>query len=138
MELLCKVQNYAWGKKGSKSKVATLVSNVDKDFKLKEDVPYAELWMGTHVNAPSIVRETGEKLSSVISNHPEYLGEKVSKLFDNELPFLFKVLSVEKALSIQAHPTKVIFIKYEHSNSINTQLLVGTCKGTPHEIPRHL
>ncbi|XP_018568239.1 mannose-6-phosphate isomerase [Anoplophora glabripennis] len=115
MELLCKVQNYAWGKKGSKSKVATLISNVDKDFKLNEDVPYAELWMGTHINAPSIVKETGEKLSSVISNHPEYLGEKVSNLFDGELPFLFKVLSVEKALSIQAHPSK------EHAKELHAK-----------------
>ena len=108
MELTCKIQNYAWGKKGSKSKVGTLYSNVNKDFELEEDVPYAELWMGTHVNGPSIVKEDGETLASLIFKHPEYLGEKVAELFNNELPFLFKVLSVEKALSIQAHPSKVI------------------------------
>ena len=34
------------------------------------------------------------------------LGEEVAKRFDNKLPFLFKVLSINKALSIQAHPTK--------------------------------
>lgn len=108
MELSCKVQNYAWGKKGSDSKVATLISNVDKNFKINEEVPYAELWMGTHINAPSIVKESGENLSCLLSKHPEYLGEKVARLFNNELPFLFKVLSVNKALSIQAHPSKVI------------------------------
>ena len=54
------------------------------------DTPYAELWIGTHPKGPSKVK-TGEMLSDVI-------GE--------ELPFLFKVLSAGKALSIQAHPDK--------------------------------
>merc|ERR1719223_2038612 len=54
------------------------------------DTPYAELWIGTHPKGPSKVK-TGEMLSEVI-------GE--------ELPFLFKVLSAGKALSIQAHPDK--------------------------------
>ena len=43
--LKCPSQNYAWGKKGSQSLVAQL-SNQD----IKEEVPYAELWMGTHPN----------------------------------------------------------------------------------------
>ncbi|KAJ8984387.1 hypothetical protein NQ317_003535 [Molorchus minor] len=106
MELKTKIQNYAWGKMGSSSKVATLYKNVNNDFNIDENTPYAELWMGTHVNAPSVVKQTGESLASVISKNPKHLGEKVMKIFNNELPFLFKVLSVNKALSIQAHPTK--------------------------------
>ncbi|KAJ8926433.1 hypothetical protein NQ314_021221 [Rhamnusium bicolor] len=106
MELRCKIQNYAWGKKGSNSKVAALYSNVNKEFKIEESIPYAELWMGTHVNGHSVVKENDATLASFIYEHPEYLGEKVANLFNQKLPFLFKVLSVNKALSIQAHPSK--------------------------------
>ena len=54
------------------------------------DTPYAELWIGTHDKGPSML-ETGESLRDAIGN---------------DLPFLFKVLSAGKALSIQAHPDK--------------------------------
>ncbi|CAH1984664.1 unnamed protein product [Acanthoscelides obtectus] len=106
MELVCKIQNYEWGKIGSQSKVALLFKNANEDFTIDESKPYAELWMGTHVNGPSCERNTGQPLSEIIAKHPEYLGEKVAKDFNKELPFLFKVLSVNKALSIQAHPSK--------------------------------
>lgn len=106
MELSCKVQQYDWGKRGSESAVAQLLKKGNGDVKIDESKPYAELWMGTHVNAPSIVKETGELLSDYIEKNPNVLGEKVAKIFDNQLPFLFKILSVNKALSIQAHPTK--------------------------------
>lgn len=106
MELQCKVQNYEWGKRGSASKVAQLQKGANRQFEIDQSLPYAELWMGTHVNAPSVVKSTGNPLADVITQHPEYLGEEVLKQFQ-ELPFLFKVLSVNKALSIQAHPSKV-------------------------------
>lgn len=53
------------------------------------DLPYAELWMGSHVNCPSLLEKGGEKVSL-----REHLGEAQA------LPFLFKVLSVDKVLSI--------------------------------------
>ena len=34
------------------------------------------------------------------------LTSEISKIYDDDLPFLFKVLSVRIALSIQAHPDK--------------------------------
>lgn len=43
--------------------------------------------------------------------HPEALGPKLVAKFGTDLPFLFKVLSVEKALSIQAHPDKELAAK---------------------------
>lgn len=107
MELLCKVQKYDWGKKGSTSLVAKLCDHADKNFKIDENTPYAELWMGTHVNAPSVLKVTGETLDTFIKSNPHCLGSDTAKVFNNQLPFLFKVLSVNKALSIQAHPTKV-------------------------------
>lgn len=105
MELECKVQNYEWGKLGLDSKVAQLQKGANPDFLIDDKVPYAELWMGTHVNAPSVVKCSKEKLSDLIAAHPEFLGDQVLNYF-GELPFLFKVLSVNKALSIQAHPSK--------------------------------
>lgn len=108
MELDCKIQNYEWGKLGLHSTVALLYKNTHSEFCVKDDMPYAELWMGTHPNGPSTIKGTGKALASVIQEKPMLLGTEVLKHFGTELPFLFKVLSVNKALSIQVHPNKVI------------------------------
>ncbi|XP_023326981.1 mannose-6-phosphate isomerase [Eurytemora carolleeae] len=113
MELTCAVQEYAWGKLGQKSQVAKFAPAACKDFMLDESKPYAELWMGVHPNGPSVIAETGETLAEYISKNPDCLGSKVSEKFQGQLPFLFKVLSVNKALSIQAHPAK------EHAESLH-------------------
>ncbi|EFA01794.1 mannose-6-phosphate isomerase [Tribolium castaneum] len=105
MELNYKIQTYAWGKKGRGSKVANLHSNVNKNFKIDDNSPYAELWLGTHVNGPSSLKN-GEPLANLIAKRPDYLGANVRKVFGDQLPFLFKVLSVNQALSVQAHPSK--------------------------------
>ncbi|KAK1943534.1 Mannose-6-phosphate isomerase [Phytophthora citrophthora] len=98
-ELQCVAQSYAWGKSGLESSVAQLKEAGDESFKADAATPYAELWMGTHPNGPSkVLREDGE---------PQLLSDWISSLRANEtgdLPYLFKVLSVRKALSIQAHP----------------------------------
>jgi len=63
--------------------------------------------MGTHPSNPSIVKSTSTPLSKVLASNPSLIGDKVSQKFGNhELPFLFKILSIHKALSIQAHPDK--------------------------------
>ena len=115
------MQNYAWGKLGLESAVARLHAQKNK---VDETSPYgkalspspspspspslistpspspsctrvAELWMGTHPNGPSrVVGETGAASATL----KEHIGAG--------LPYLFKVLSVNKALSIQAHPDK--------------------------------
>lgn len=106
MELKCSVQSYDWGKRGTESTVATLVKAANPDFILDESKPYAELWMGTHINGPSYVKESNETLDDYIKEHDEVLGQQVKDNFGMGLPFLLKVLSVNKALSIQAHPNK--------------------------------
>lgn len=73
---------------------------------VQEDTPYAEFWMGTHDSGPAYVAETGLTLKDLIRENPSLVGEKVVKTWGPDLPFLFKVLSVAKALSIQAHPDK--------------------------------
>ena len=77
--------------------------------------------MGTHPSCPSYTRPADGKppcrttLSEYLSQHKELLSDKViahykidpSRAKDKSvLPFLFKVLSVGKALSIQAHPDR--------------------------------
>ena len=106
MELKCAVQEYAWGKIGSGSKVAALAKSSLADFEINPDSTYAELWMGTHPNGPSTLLKTNQSLAEYIQDQPDVLGEECRKQFDDNLPFLFKVLSVNKALSIQAHPNK--------------------------------
>lgn len=101
MELLGNVKTYDWGKLGSSSKVATLAAIVDKAFVADEDQPYSELWMGDHVSGPSKLKATGESLSDYVAKNPAAVGGMQS------LPFLLKVLSIRKALSLQVHPNKV-------------------------------
>ena len=72
--------------------------------------PYAELWIGAHAKAPSMVEtESGqEPLDQFIAETPEaILGPAVCTHFNRRLPYLFKILDVHKMLSIQAHPTLV-------------------------------
>lgn len=107
MEIETVIQKYDWGKRGKESLVAQLYKNVHPDAEIRDDIPFAELWMGTHPNGPSVIRETGQTLSEFIAKHPQCLGDEVRKVFGNQLPFLFKVLSINKALSVQVHPSKV-------------------------------
>ena len=97
---------YAWGKIGTKSLAAEFAANGrPDDFCVDGTAPYAELWMGTHPNGPSVIKGQGS-LADYIGKNPSLLGENSRKVFGDTLPFLFKVLSVNKALSIQAHPDK--------------------------------
>ena len=115
-KLDCGVQKYSWGRKGNDSKVAVYKQAQDESFQLNDVQAYAELWMGTHSNCPSKIEITKHEpvlLSDYIKqNANQALGASVNSHFyssnnaNGDLPFLFKVLSINQALSIQAHPTK--------------------------------
>ncbi|KAF4646444.1 hypothetical protein FOZ61_005861, partial [Perkinsus olseni] len=98
------IQNYAWGKMGSTSKVALLAKEGDHtgSFKIDESKPYAELWMGDHPNGVCHMAEGGETIHAWLATTEgkEFLGSV------KQLPYLFKVLSIRLALSIQSHPDK--------------------------------
>ncbi|OCF45602.1 mannose-6-phosphate isomerase, class I [Kwoniella heveanensis CBS 569] len=102
------VQSYDWGKKGSASLAAQLGEvSVDR-FQIEEDKTYAELWMGTHPTLPSKL-DSGSLLKDHLAQNQSLIGDKIIDKFeagDGSLPFLFKVLSIGTALSIQAHPDK--------------------------------
>lgn len=69
---------------------------------------YAEFWMGSHIGDPSHLHDSVDKMSlqDWIASHPEAIGKLPETLqtWKNTLPYLFKILSVGSALSIQAHP----------------------------------
>lgn len=62
--------------------------------------------MGTYPDLPSLVLETGQDLQDVLDEHSgELIGEAViSKFGHTNLPYLPKVLSIDKALPLQLHP----------------------------------
>lgn len=95
-----KIQNYAWG---SSSSIHELFG-----FENESQQPQAEVWMGTHPKGCSMVifDQHPMPLSELInSNKSAYLSSDIAQKFD-DLPFLFKILAVDKALSIQVHPNK--------------------------------
>ncbi|EKM52726.1 uncharacterized protein PHACADRAFT_198773 [Phanerochaete carnosa HHB-10118-sp] len=107
------VQQYDWGKKGSASLAARLSYNaLGLDFPVELDSPYAEIWMGTHQNGPvHLFDDPIKSLHDVISSNPKiYLGDTLVKKWKGEthVPFLFKVLSIEKALPLQVHPDRAL------------------------------
>lgn len=62
--------------------------------------------MGTHPSNPSKDLQTGRTLLDLVQDNQALMSQSISKRYDQKLPFLFKVLSINKALSIQAHPNK--------------------------------
>jgi mannose-6-phosphate isomerase len=93
------IQEYAWG---SCTAIPELMGQPSPAAR-----PQAELWMGTHPKAPSLVAtENGwESLADLIHDRPmEILGKRVAEKYHGKLPYLFKVLAAAEPLSIQAHP----------------------------------
>jgi len=87
--------------------------------------------MGTHPNGPAhLFSSPSRPLSSLLSTNPQsYLGQSLLSKFPNtsthrpqhtdpELPFLFKILSIAKALPLQAHPDKALA---EHLNAKDSE-----------------
>lgn len=101
--------------------------------KFNENDFYAEYWMGTHEQGSSIVignLELPKKLDSIeilekddidkidfpklekkmiIDNKGLFIESKeLNNVLGKRLPFLFKLLTIGKALSIQAHPDEIL------------------------------
>lgn len=105
MNRICLIKNeileYPWGSEGF---IPELLG-----IKPSHNRPQAEMWMGAHKKAPSMVVVDNRliPLNRLIEEHPDdILGKSVSEKFFEEMPFLFKVLSASRPLSIQAHPDK--------------------------------
>ncbi|KAI4139092.1 MAG: hypothetical protein LQ341_004362 [Variospora aurantia] len=95
------------GKVGHDSAAAKYAAATETgDFSIESEKPYAELWMGTHPSLPSKDVETQRSLLDLVRDNRALLSTEISRKYGEKLPFLFKVLSIRKALSIQAHPNK--------------------------------
>jgi mannose-6-phosphate isomerase len=95
--LMNTVRHYPWG---SRTVIPELLGEQSP-----ADRPYAELWMGAHPDAPSVLSD-GTPLDKAIETAPAaLLGADVQERFGARLPFLMKVLAAEQPLSLQAHPT---------------------------------
>ncbi|WP_329484682.1 mannose-6-phosphate isomerase, class I [Kribbella sp. NBC_01484] len=91
------IRDYAWG---SRTAIPEL-TGVEPDGK-----PQAELWMGAHESAPSVL-PSGDSLYDVVSAGPsDVLGEETAERFEGRFPFLAKLLAAAQPLSIQAHPSR--------------------------------
>jgi mannose-6-phosphate isomerase len=91
------IRDYAWG---SQTALPELLG-VEPDGK-----PQAELWMGAHESAPSVL-PSGDTLYDVVSADPAaVLGAETAERFEGRFPFLAKLLAAAQPLSIQAHPSR--------------------------------
>lgn len=99
------IQHYAWGSKDRNAYIPRLLG-----IKPERGIPYAELWMGTHPKAPSLILDPDRgpvMLSDWIKAAPaERLSQNRSRHFSDMLPYMLKILSSAQPLSIQAHPDK--------------------------------
>ncbi|PSU61804.1 mannose-6-phosphate isomerase, class I [Photobacterium phosphoreum] len=94
------IQDYAWG---SVTSIEQLFAMPNLDQK-----PQAEMWMGAHANGCSVITVNGEavRLADFIATDPDAIIGAATQAKFAELPYLFKVLAAEKALSVQVHPSK--------------------------------
>jgi mannose-6-phosphate isomerase len=94
------VRRYAWGSD----------SDIPEFLGVSSDGgPQAEMWMGAHPGDSSrVVRDGATRtLEAVIAASPEAeLGADVARAYGGRLPFLLKVLSAARPLSLQVHPDK--------------------------------
>ena len=75
--------------------------------------------MGTHPSNPSKDVTTKRTLLDLVQDNQSLLSTEISEKFGFKLPFLFKVLSIGKALSIQAHPNKKLAEQLHKKDSKN-------------------
>src|SRR5215218_3501058 len=90
------VQPYAWG---SPTMIPELLGVPPAGG------PQAELWLGAHPMAPSLVE--GKRLDELVSGDPEgIVGAQPVAAFGPRLPYLIKIIAAERPLSLQAHPSR--------------------------------
>ena len=92
------VKEYAWG---NTSFIADFLG-IKQDGKRR-----AELWYGTHPDGESRVVGQEEPLGPFLARDKRgWFGDDHLTLYGPVLPLLLKVLSIDKPLSLQVHPTK--------------------------------
>ena len=93
-------RHYEWGGKSFLPQLMQVDNTLGK--------PFAEYWMGAHPSAPAIAASANGPIAldqMIQENMVQLLGARTADKFGS-LPYLFKILDVEKMLSIQVHPSK--------------------------------
>ncbi len=97
IKLKCPVQHYEWGERKSNGREPFISGLLGEKA---GDLPWAELWMGAHPAASSILEsKDGIKLIDAIAVDPDGMTGH-----DGKLGFLLKILCCSRPLSIQSHP----------------------------------
>ena len=90
------IQTYAWGSRTMIPELLGLPPTGE---------PQAELWLGAHPMAPSLVE--GRQLDQLVAENPAgVMGARPFANFGARLPFLMKIIAAERPLSLQAHPSR--------------------------------
>jgi len=115
------IQHYDWG---STTALPELLGQPNPEAK-----PMAEMWMGAHPKAPSLLLMDRDQISfaDAITRDPEViLGPRVSSHYHGQFPFLMKVLAASEPLSIQAHPNaEVARVGFERENQAGIPITSG-------------
>lgn len=101
-------KDYLWG--GSR-----LNDDFAKDIPLS---PLAETWeCSTHPDGESLIASTGQTLTAVLAEHPDWLGSHPLSVTGGkpELPILVKLIDAKKDLSVQVHPDDEYALRVENS-----------------------
>lgn len=104
-KIIGQVKHDKWGRLGQNSIIPGFIKLSNKE---SDNQRFSELWFGAHPSKPSVIdNRSNVNLNDLIVQHPiELLGYSVVDSFGTELPFLFKILSIDKPLSIQIHPDR--------------------------------
>ncbi|GLX00226.1 mannose-6-phosphate isomerase, class I [Microtetraspora sp. NBRC 16547] len=99
MDLLTNpIKPYPWG---SRTAIAGLTGRAASG-------PEAEMWFGAHPSGPSRLRRDGTELTlidAIAADPVSELGRPSVERFGERLPYLLKLIAVDRPLSLQVHPT---------------------------------
>ncbi|KAH7649969.1 mannose-phosphate isomerase [Cryptosporidium bovis] len=109
VEVIPVVRKYDWGKRENTALTKIYSKNLGL-LNEDNDEPYAELWYGSHVSNPSTVKYTSNtcktdtnKMNTSVTLD-DIIINKFKGVYKKKLPFLLKILSISKPLSLQVHP----------------------------------
>lgn len=111
------IQNSAWG---SRTILAELLRQP-----VPASEPQAELWMGSHIKAPSSVEIDGclISLDRFINSHLQAVLSSEVALRFGQLPFLLKILAIASPLSVQVHPnTQQAIAGFQRENQLGLDI----------------
>lgn len=91
------IKDYPWG---SRTAIAALTGRTASG-------PEAEMWLGAHPASPSRLARDGADLTlaeALAADPVGMLGQPVVDRFGERLPYLMKLIAVDRPLSLQVHP----------------------------------